>query len=130
MPAVVSLSTDQIAAFVELSRQGTLRGVASVLHITEQGVRNRLVSLETRLKVQLYRKQRGPRRMQPLTEDGHRFLPHASPSSNALANGRDLRRRQRAARDSRRGHTVPHPLRPHRRGAPLSRGVSRIFAFA
>ena len=77
MPAFVSLSTDQVAAFVELSRQGTLRGVASVLHITEQGVRNRLISLEQRLKVQLYRKQRGPRRMQPLTEHGRRFLPHA-----------------------------------------------------
>lgn len=77
MPTFVSLSTDQVAAFVELSRQGTLRGVASVLHITEQGVRNRLISLEQRLKVQLYRKQRGPRRMQPLTEHGRRFLPHA-----------------------------------------------------
>src|SRR5262247_3115411 len=77
MSAFVSLSTDQVAAFVELSRQGTLRGVASVLHITEQGVRNRLVALEQRLKVQLYRKQRGPRRVQPLTEDGRRFLPHA-----------------------------------------------------
>jgi DNA-binding transcriptional LysR family regulator len=77
MSAFLSLSTDQVAAFVELSRQGTLRGVASVLHITEQGVRNRLVALEQRLKVQLYRKQRGPRRVQPLTEDGRRFLPHA-----------------------------------------------------
>jgi DNA-binding transcriptional LysR family regulator len=77
MPAIVSLSTDQVAAFVELARQGTLRGVASVLHITEQGVRNRLIALETRLKVQLYRKQRGPRRVQPLTEQGRQFLPHA-----------------------------------------------------
>ncbi len=77
MPAFLSLSTDQVAAFVELSRQGTLRGVASVLHITEQGVRNRLLALELRLKVQLYRKQRGPRRVQPLTEEGRRFLPYA-----------------------------------------------------
>src|ERR1700749_4249453 len=77
MAEVPSLSTDQVAAFVELSRQGTLRGVASVLHITEQGVRNRLVALDQRLKMQLYRNQRGPRRVQPLTEDGRRFLPHA-----------------------------------------------------
>ncbi len=77
MSTHISLSTDQVAAFVELSRQGTLRGVASVLHITEQGVRNRLVALEKRLKVELYRKQRGPRRVQPLTEQGRRFLPHA-----------------------------------------------------
>src|SRR5207302_2525810 len=72
-----SLSTDQVAAFVELSRQGSLRRAAEVLHLTEQGVRNRLVALEGRLGVELYRKARGPRRAQPLTEQGHRFLPHA-----------------------------------------------------
>lgn len=77
MRPFLSLSTDQVAAFVELSRQGTLRGAASVLHISEQGVRNRLLSLEQRLKVQLYRKQRGTRRVQPLTEEGRRLLPHA-----------------------------------------------------
>ena len=38
-----SLSTDQIAAFVELARQGSLRRAGEVLHITEQGLRNRLV---------------------------------------------------------------------------------------
>jgi DNA-binding transcriptional LysR family regulator len=48
-----------------------------VLHITEQGVRNRLVALEERLRVELYRKQRGPRRVHPLTEQGQKFLPHA-----------------------------------------------------
>jgi DNA-binding transcriptional LysR family regulator len=77
MPTFVSLSTDQVAAFVELARLGTLREVASVLHITEQGVRNRLVALEERLRVELYRKQRGPRRVHPLTEQGQQFLPHA-----------------------------------------------------
>jgi DNA-binding transcriptional LysR family regulator len=77
MPTICSLSTDQVAAFVELARHGTLREVAAVLHITEQGVRNRLVALEARLRVELYRKQRGPRRVHPLTEQGHRFLPHA-----------------------------------------------------
>lgn len=77
MPAYLSLSTDQVAAFVELARQGTLRGAAGVLHITEQGVRNRLVELERRLEVELYHKRRGPRRAQPLTEQGNEFLPHA-----------------------------------------------------
>jgi DNA-binding transcriptional LysR family regulator len=77
MAAHVSLSTDQVAAFVELARQGSLREVAGVLHITEQGVRNRLLALEERLGVQLYRKQRGPRRSTPLTEQGQQFLPHA-----------------------------------------------------
>src|SRR5260370_6658647 len=75
--AQLSLHTDQVAAFVELARQGSLRGVADVLHITEQGIRNRLLVLEARLGVQLYRKSRGPRRSQPLTEQGQRFLPHA-----------------------------------------------------
>jgi DNA-binding transcriptional LysR family regulator len=72
-----SLSTDQVAAFVELSRQGSLRRAAGFLHITEQGVRNRLLALEQRLGVSLYQKRRGVRRHQPLTPEGQRFLPHA-----------------------------------------------------
>src|SRR5436190_11562592 len=72
-----SLSTDQIAAFVELARCGSLRAAAVALHITEQGVRNRLLALEERLRVELYRKSRGPRRIAPLTPQGRDFLPHA-----------------------------------------------------
>lgn len=72
-----SLSTDQVAAFVELARAGSLRAAADALHLTEQGVRNRLVALETRLKAELYHKQRGPRRRSPLTRQGEQFLPHA-----------------------------------------------------
>jgi len=74
---VPSLSTDQIAAFVELARQGSLRRAAEVLLISEQGLRNRLVALEERLKVELYRKGRGLKRAAPLTQQGRRFLPHA-----------------------------------------------------
>ncbi|HLX61677.1 MAG TPA: LysR family transcriptional regulator [Planctomycetota bacterium] len=69
-------STDQIAAFVELARRGSLRGAAVALHITEQGARNRLLALEEKLGVQLYRKKQGVRKTQ-LTEQGRRFLPHA-----------------------------------------------------
>ncbi len=72
-----SLSTDQIAAFVELARAGSLRKAADGLLITEQGVRNRLLSLEERLGVELYRKARGARRSTPLTPAGQKFLPHA-----------------------------------------------------
>jgi len=75
--AVPSLSTDQVAAFVEVARAGSLHAAAAALHLTEQGVRNRLIALEARLKVELYHKQRGPRRRSPLTRDGERFLPHA-----------------------------------------------------
>lgn len=77
MPSLPHLSTDQIDAFVELSRVGQIRGAAEALGITEQGVRNRLIALEAQLGVELYRKSRGPRRLAPLTEQGRRFLPHA-----------------------------------------------------
>src|SRR6516165_10796239 len=72
-----SLSTDQVAAFVELARLGSLRAAAGALHLTEQGLRGRLLGLEERLGIELYRKQRGPRRVGPITEKGRRFLPHA-----------------------------------------------------
>lgn len=75
--AFPSLSTDQVAAFVELARQGSLRRAAEALNITEQGLRGRLLALEERLRVELYRKRRGPRHGTQLTKDGQRFLPHA-----------------------------------------------------
>jgi DNA-binding transcriptional LysR family regulator len=71
------ISTDQVAAFVELSRVGQIRAAANALGITEQGVRNRLIALETQLGVELYRKSRGPRLSTVLTPHGRRFLPHA-----------------------------------------------------
>ncbi len=77
MPGLPHLSTDQVAAFVELARDGQIRAAATALSITEQGVRNRLVALEAQLGVELYRKARGPRRAAVLTPQGQRFLPHA-----------------------------------------------------
>jgi DNA-binding transcriptional LysR family regulator len=71
------LSTDQIAAFVEVARHGQLRAAARLLSITEQGLRNRLLALEAQVGVELYRKIRGPRRLTVLTDAGRRFLPHA-----------------------------------------------------
>jgi DNA-binding transcriptional LysR family regulator len=71
------LSTDQVAAFVELSRHGQIRAAAAVLGITEQGLRNRLLALEAQLGIELYRKIRGPRRSTVVTDAGRRFLPHA-----------------------------------------------------
>jgi DNA-binding transcriptional LysR family regulator len=72
-----SLSTDQVAALVELARHGTLRLAASALHVTEQGVRNRLLALEQRIGEELYHKHRGPRTGSPLTRHGEILLPHA-----------------------------------------------------
>lgn len=77
MSTLPSLSTDQVAAFVELARQGTLRKAAESLFITEQGLRNRLLALEERLGIELYRKSRGIRRGSPLTAQGQQFLPEA-----------------------------------------------------
>jgi DNA-binding transcriptional LysR family regulator len=72
-----SLSTDQVAAFVQLARLGSLRAAAETLFITEQGLRSRLLTLEERLGAELYRKSRGLRRRTPLTPQGQQFLPHA-----------------------------------------------------
>ena len=72
-----SLSTDQVAAFVQLARQGSLRAAAETLFISEQGLRSRLLALEARLGVELYRKSRGLRHRTPLTPQGHQFLAHA-----------------------------------------------------
>ncbi len=77
MHKLPQLSTDQVAAFVELSRHGTIRAAATDLHITEQGLRNRLIALERQIGVELYRKVRGNRNATPLTAQGHQFLPHA-----------------------------------------------------
>jgi DNA-binding transcriptional LysR family regulator len=77
MATLPHVSTDQVVAFVELSRRGQIRAAAETLGITEQGVRNRLVALEAQLGVELYRKVRGPRRSAILTPQGQRFLPHA-----------------------------------------------------
>ena len=75
--ALPHLSTDQIAAFVEVARHGQIRAASMALAVSEQGLRNRLLALEAQLGVELYRKARGPRRVAVLTPAGRRFLPHA-----------------------------------------------------
>ena len=74
----LSLSTDQVAAFVQLAKLGSLRAAAESLFISEQGLRSRLLALEGRLGVELYRKSRGLRRRTPLTPQGEQLLPHAT----------------------------------------------------
>lgn len=90
MSELVSLSTDQLAALVELARQGSLRAAANSLIITEQGLRSRLVALEERLQVELYYKQRGVRRSSPLTAAGQRLLPRAIELIERAGELRDL----------------------------------------
>jgi DNA-binding transcriptional LysR family regulator len=78
LESLPSLSTDHVAAFVELARKGSIRQAARALGISEQGLRNRILALEERLGVELYRKSRGRRRATQLTERGHLFLPQAT----------------------------------------------------
>jgi DNA-binding transcriptional LysR family regulator len=66
-----------VAAFVDLARRGSLREAAQESHVSEQGIRNRLIALEKRLGVELYHKSRGRRLRSPLTPAGQAFLPHA-----------------------------------------------------
>jgi DNA-binding transcriptional LysR family regulator len=74
---VPSLSTDQVAALVELAHQGSLRAAAETLFISEQGLRSRLLALERRLGAELYIKSRGLKRGTPLTPQGRQFLRQA-----------------------------------------------------
>ena len=90
MAEVLSLSTDQLAALVELARQGSLRAAAETLFVTEQGLRSRLLALEERLGVELYRKSRGVRRMTPLTPQGQLLLPKAMELLERAGELRDL----------------------------------------
>ena len=75
--AVYAASKHGVLGFTT-SLQGDLRRAALALDVSEQGLRNRLLALEARLGgVELYKKARGPRRTQPLTDKGRLFLPHA-----------------------------------------------------
>lgn len=77
MSHTTSISTDQLQALVQLAKDGSLRAAAESLLISEQGLRSRLIELERRLGVSLYRKARGPKRSAPLTAEGERLLPRA-----------------------------------------------------
>jgi len=88
--AALSLSTDQLAALIEVARQGSLRSASAALLITEQGVRNRLIALEQELGVELYRKSRGVRRGDILTATGRALLPEAMRLAEQVAGLRDL----------------------------------------
>ena len=126
MPSEIpSLSSDQIAAFVELARLGSLRAAAENLLITEQGLRNRLLALEKRLGVELYRKRRGPAPLWPadrarpqVSAGGDRFSP-ALPRA-----GRDVRPLGSPTLDPRRRQPIPDAIPAGRRGPAVSQGPS------
>src|SRR5512141_603607 len=71
------ISTEQVRAFVELVRTGSIRMAAQSLHLSEEGVRSRLLTLEERLGVALYEKERGRRAEVRLTHAGRVFTGKA-----------------------------------------------------
>ena len=76
--ALPALSLDQVRAFVELARAGSLKAAAQSVHLSEEGFRNRLVTLEARLGVSLYEKERGRRSDVHITQAGQLFLGKAT----------------------------------------------------
>lgn len=75
--ATPSLSTDQVLAFVELARTGSIRLAAAALNLSEEGLRSRLLTLEERVGRELYHKARGRRDATALTHAGRLFLEKA-----------------------------------------------------
>lgn len=75
---VPPLSTEQVAAFVELARLGSLHLAAESLHLSNEGLRGRVLALEEALGANLYRKERGRRGAVELTASGRRFLQKAT----------------------------------------------------
>jgi DNA-binding transcriptional LysR family regulator len=71
------ISTEQVRAFVELVRTGSIRLAAQSLHLSEEGLRSRLLTLEERLGVALYEKERGRRGEVRLTHAGRVFTGKA-----------------------------------------------------
>ena len=74
---VPPLQTEQIAAFVELARVGSLHLAAQSLHLSDEGLRGRILALEGALGVDLYEKSRGRRSGVELTSSGRLFLQRA-----------------------------------------------------
>jgi len=75
--SIPPLSTEQIAAFVELARLGSLHLAAESLHLSAEGLRGRILALENLLGTTLYEKARGRRSDVKLTASGRRFLQKA-----------------------------------------------------
>lgn len=71
---VPAVSTEQIQAFVEFVHSGTLRQTAVNLHLSIEGVRARLLALQSRIGEPLYQSTRGRNDSLTLTAAGERVL--------------------------------------------------------
>jgi DNA-binding transcriptional LysR family regulator len=72
------VSTEQVRAFVELAQTGSVRRAAEALHLSEEGLRSRVLSLEKRMGVELYKKERGRHANVQLTQAGQALLGKAT----------------------------------------------------
>ena len=72
------ISIEQVGAFVELARCGSLRAASAKLCLSEEGLRSRILVLEERLGASLYEKERGRRGEVRLTRAGCAFLDKAT----------------------------------------------------
>jgi DNA-binding transcriptional LysR family regulator len=79
--------TAQIEAFLETAQQGTLRGAAETLHVTQPALTARLQALEAELGAVLFARSR---RGMALTDAGRAFLPYAERAMGALDDGASL----------------------------------------
>jgi DNA-binding transcriptional LysR family regulator len=77
----------QIEAFVAVAEQGTLRGAAASLHLTQPALTARIQSLEAQLRAPLFRRRRTG---MELTHAGRAFLPYAERALDALRGGAAL----------------------------------------
>lgn len=73
-----AISVDQVTAFVELAHTRSIRLAADSLHLSEEGLRGRLLALEQRLGVTLYEKAQGRRSGVRLSHAGENFLRKAT----------------------------------------------------
>ncbi|MEO8460944.1 MAG: LysR family transcriptional regulator [Dokdonella sp.] len=73
-----AISIDQVSAFVELARTRSIRLAAEGLHLSEEGLRGRLLALEQRLGFSLYEKAQGRRSSVKLSPAGENFLDKAT----------------------------------------------------
>ena len=81
------MQLNQVEAFLEVARQGTLSRAADTLFVTQPALTARLHALEAELGSELFRRTR---RGMELTDAGRAFMPYAERALGALREGGEL----------------------------------------